>query len=166
MSTALGVKYGWAWGSELCRRCVWIHLLLQQSHLLFLSQNSDGNVALIHLDCHRRCNHSIRFPGVLTCTHSMYAHVHGCSLKGSHLVMMKAVRAHAWTVPALTPHGAWMLGAGLMLTLWMSALMLSALPSLSSPPTFTKITTSPKCSLPSFVTLRLTWTHEWALIHP
>lgn len=43
---------------------VWSHLLLQQSHLLFLRQNSDQNVALIPQDCHQRCNHSISVPGV------------------------------------------------------------------------------------------------------
>lgn len=73
-----------------------------------------------------------------------------------YLLMIKAVRLHAWTLPALIPHGAWMPGEGVVVRLWMSALTLTALLSLSSPPMFTNITTSPKCSLPSFVSLRFT----------
>lgn len=54
---------------ELSRTCLWCNLLLQQSRLLFLRQNSDQIGPLIPQDCHQHCNHSISIPGVHVHSH-------------------------------------------------------------------------------------------------
>ena len=58
-----------------------------------------------------------------------------------------------------------MLGEGPFVKLLMSALMLTALRPLFSPPMFTNITTSPKCNRPSFVAVRSTYKREHHLYH-